>query len=338
MRRNGLVFVMMLVVCLLFCSENTNSVDPNFHISIKDKILNIQDSTIVKINMLEKDQSNFSVNWSTNNGVIKGEGDQVKYIAPNKKGKALIIAEIIDRNNKIFKDSTEILIYKQLVFLKADDVVFDSLNVISPQWRSFINFIKQKQIKASLGLIGNSLLQGSDAYYSYLKSLIASGKFEIWNHGFDHLLNGVNENREKIHEFWNTPLEQQREHLLHTQNLATEKLDLTLHTFGAPGNAIDNNTLKAVKEIDDLVVWYFGPKEFSKLSLQRFREIEYPTCHPNYQKFFENYDPQRDYYVYQLHPNAWDEHEFSEFKKAVDFLISKDVTFINPYEYYQLTR
>ena len=56
--------------------------------------------------------------------------------------------------------------------------------------------------------------------------------------------NGVNEDGEIYHEFWNSPYEYQKEHLLKTQTLFKEKLNITSHTFGAPGNAIDSNTVK----------------------------------------------------------------------------------------------
>lgn len=338
MKINSQFFILLFIVLFFKCTKQINSPTSNYEISfiLGDKLLRIQDSTTVDINIADYNDSNFVINWSTNIGNIKGVGDKVRYIAPNNKGLAIIKTEITDRYNDTYTDSIEILIYKQLIFLKADDLVFDNSNIVSARWRSFINFIELKKIKGSLGLIGNSLEKGNNAYYSYLRNVAAYGYFEIWNHGYNHLLNGIDGNGDKFHEFWNTSYEYQKEHLIKTQYLAKEKLNITLHTFGAPGNGIDNNTLEAIEEIGDLNVWYFGLENYSKLNLMRFVEIEYPVHNPDFQKFQTNYDEQKLYIALQIHPNSWDENRFSEFKNIIEFLIQNDVTFITPYEYYQL--
>ena len=122
--------------------------------------------------------------------------------------------------------------------------------------------------------------------------------------------------------------------MLKTQNLAKEKLGITLHTFGAPGNKIDENTVKVIDELDDIKVWYYGLKESSKMVLNRTVNIESPTGNPNYQKFINNYKPQNNYLALQIHPNRWDDTKFDEFKKIIDYLIGEGFTFIKPYEYY----
>ena len=150
------------------------------------------------------------------------------------------------------------------------------------------------------------------------------------------MLNGIDVNGEKFHEFWKTSYADQKKHLLKTQDLAKEKLGITLHTFGAPGNAMDDNTLKVIEECDDIMVLFFGSDNFSKLDLKRFSSIEYPTHNPDFQKFQLNYDAEKPYQVFQGHPNSWDEQRFTEFTKIIDFLVQNEVTFINPYEYYRL--
>jgi len=338
-KRNSHFFLILILIALfLRCTREINSffIGNDVVIHVKDRLLKVRDSTFVHADIPEHVNSNFVIQWSTNIGKIEGEGKTVIFIAPAMKGQAIIKAEITNKYNHVHARSEEILIYKQLIFLKADDFIFDASNIISPRWISFVNFIKSRRIKASLGLIGNSLEKGNAAYFLYLKMLDDSGYFEIWNHGYNHILNGMNQNGEKFHEFWNTSYDYQKTHLLKTQYLAKEKIGITLHTFGAPGNAWDNNTLKAIEDIDEIKVWYFGPESYSKLSLKRLAEIEFPTTHPDFQKFKDNYNAQEDYLALQVHPRAWDENEFSEFKKIVNFLIQNDVTFITPYEYYQL--
>lgn len=334
------LLLILLVVTFLFykCTEQINSptYESDISFNIHDKLLRIQDSTTIEISVPIGTDSCWAVKWTTNIGYIKMKGSKIIYYAPDFKGTAEVKVEIKDSNNNIHTNFTEILIFKQLIFLKADDVRFNPINIISEQWQSFINYIKSKNIKASLGLIGDSLEKGNDAYYSYLKDLVEKGNFEIWNHGYNHILNGINVDGEIYHEFWNTSLEYQKEHLLMTQNLAQENLGITLHTFGAPGNAIEDMTLVAIEEVDDIKVWFFGLEEFTNLNLQRLAEIEFPTHNPDFQQFINNYDAQKAYLTLQIHPNTWDGDRFSEFKNIIDFLILHEVTFINPYEYYQL--
>ncbi len=332
--------LILLVITFLFyqCTEQINSpaYESDISFNIHDKLLRIQDSTTIEISVPIGTDSCRAAKWTTNIGYIKMKGSKIVYYAPDFTGTAVVKVEIKDSNNNIHTNSTEILIFKQLIFLKADDVRFNSINIISEQWQSFINYIKSKNIKASLGLIGDSLEKGNNAYYSYLKDLAENDNFEIWNHGYNHILNGVNEDGETYNEFWNTSLEYQKEHLLMTQNLAQEKLGITLHTFGAPGNAFEDTTLIAIEYVDDIKVWYFGSEDFSRLNLPRLAEIEFPTHNPDYLQFRNNYNSQEFYLALQIHPNSWDGNRFSEFKNIIDFLIQNDVTFINPFEYFEL--
>lgn len=225
--------------------------------------------------------------------------------------------------------------FKQFIILKADDLNFDRNHIVTLQWQRFINYILEKNIKAALGLIGNSLEKGNAAYIDYIKNLDSTGNFEIWNHGFDHIVNQVNERGERYHEFRNTSFEYQKTQLLKTQELARQKLNMTLHAFGAPGNAYDQNTIAALAEIKELKVWFFGPQNSSLLALKRYSEIEYPTHNPDYQKFMQFYNPKREYLALQIHPNSWNDQRFEEFKKIIEQLIADGATFITPCQYYR---
>jgi hypothetical protein len=337
-------FLILLLVKAIFifsfgCTKQLDLSVPvqKFSLKLNNRLVRIHDTLVVNLKIRDNSASDFRVYWSASNGRIEGNNVEAKFYAPDIQGSAIIEAKITDQNNISYTDTARIKVYKQLVLLKADDVFFDKVNTIPAGWRSFIDYIISKNIKASLGLIGNSLVQGNEAYFSYLKSLEDSGNFELWNHGYNHLLDGTDVKGNKFEEFLNSPLEYQAGHLLQTQNLAKVKLNIILHTFGAPGNAIDTTTIKAIKDIGDIKVWYFGLENPDKFVLKRSIEIEYPTGIPDFNKFQTYYTPLDPYLVIQIHPNVWDETKFSEFKKMIDFLIQKDVTFINPYEYYQLT-
>ena len=71
---------------------------------------------------------------------------------------------------------------KQYIILKADDLVFDKINTISPGWQRFVNYIEEKKIKAGIGIICNSLEKGDNKYFSLVICVfIRYSKFSIFN-------------------------------------------------------------------------------------------------------------------------------------------------------------
>jgi len=225
----------------------------------------------------------------------------------------------------------------QHIILKADDVRRDPEHILPPRWQTFINRIETYGIQAALGVIGNSLEGDHPAYFDRLKALHHSGRFELWNHGYDHVLNGTNDRGESYCEFSNTPLEHQRDHLTRTQTLARENLGITLRTFGAPGNRIDDATRTAIDDIDDLEVWLYGHPQSKKRLLKRSENIEYPTHNPDFAQFQAHHDPNREYLVLQVHPNSWDENRLSQFDRIIQYLIANHCAFTLPYSYHKQT-
>jgi peptidoglycan/xylan/chitin deacetylase (PgdA/CDA1 family) len=167
-----------------------------------------------------------------------------------------------------------------------------------------------------------------------LKYLVKTGYIELWNHGYDHLLNAQNSDGSSYDEFRYSPLDYQKEQLSKSQELAKEKLGITLRTFGAPSNAIDTTTIRALEAFEEIKVWFFGLEGSSKLVLGRSAEMEYPIGKPDYESFVRNYDSTRVYLVFQIHPNQWDESQFKTFKQIIEFLRERQATFILPFEYY----
>ena len=109
-----------------------------------------------------------------------------------------------------------------------------------------------------------------------------------------------------------------------------------MRTFGAPGNAIDNNTITALDSFDEIKVWFYGLDGSNKLVLERTSDMEYPAGKPDYISFLESYDSTKEYLVFQIHPNMWDENQFEEFKKIISYLKEQKITFVLPYEYYNI--
>ncbi|MDF2924438.1 MAG: polysaccharide deacetylase [Paenibacillaceae bacterium] len=224
-------------------------------------------------------------------------------------------------------------IHKQSIILKADDLVHDQNGLLSANWSRFLTYLERYGLKAGLGVIGQSLDKGSDGFAEQIRRLQEEEGHELWNHGYDHQLNGVDEQGNRYCEFQHTSYEYQLDHLLRTQRLARERLGLTLRTFGAPGNSIDAGTVDALQAVPEIEVWLFGQPS-SKFVLERVVNAEHPVIRPNFAAFREQYTPDREYLVLQLHPNSWNEGDFDQFTRIIDYLLLKPTEFVTPYAYY----
>lgn len=223
---------------------------------------------------------------------------------------------------------------RQFVILKADDLVHDKVNVISKNWYKFLDYVVSEKIKSSVGLVVNSLETDDERYPGLLKYLNRTGYVELWIHGYDHRLGVKYPNGDLYDEFRNSSLEFQKEQIKKALDLSKQKLDFTMQTFGAPGNAIDENTSIALDAFDEIKVWFFGREDSDKLVLHRSEEMEFPVGNPDFNSFLKNYSVSSNYIVFQIHPNMWDENQFNEFKKIIDFLKEEKCTFILPREFY----
>jgi len=351
--------------CQLQTPEILTSETKKISIRPDNMYLKIGDSTILRTELSNLDLDDMKFDWTAEFGRIKGDGNTVIYYAPDSVVLDIVEVTTTDTSNAKRGSIVRINVFRQLVILKADDMVFNANTSIlhkwisfityikskilkaddtiynantsiPPKWVSFITYIKSKGIKASIGVIGNSLEVGDKNYIDYLKSITASGNFELWNHGYDHILNMKYPYGKSYDEFHNTPYSYQYEHLSRTDSLAIKKLGIIFHTFGAPGNSIDSVTVRAIHNQKNLKVWLFGLPGSTKLTLQPLVRIEFPIFNPVYSRFVENYPSDKPYLVLQIHPNDWDETSFTEFKKIIDYLLAKKVTFITPYDYYLL--
>jgi len=228
------------------------------------------------------------------------------------------------------------------VILKLDDVGKQGNGRVPPRWIKVADFIKERKIKAGLGIICNSLEGDSTQLIKWIQEQQATGLFEFWNHGYDH--KEWQEGDKKLQEFKGASYEQQKEHFLKSQALFTEKVGFPMKTFGAPFNATDENTVKAIAEIPELKIWlYADPKTpAGKVVLTRpdWLGIENPLFVPSLDRFIRPYDNhfKTECLVIQGHPNQWDDARFAEFVKIVDFLTEQKAVFVTPSEYVELKK
>jgi peptidoglycan/xylan/chitin deacetylase (PgdA/CDA1 family) len=224
------------------------------------------------------------------------------------------------------------------ILIKVDDLR-KSGKTVHPRWQRLVDFLKQRKIKAGIGIICNSLEGDNPEYVQWIKSQRATGLIEFWNHGYDH--RQWTENDKKLQEFVGTSYEHQKEHLTRANRLAREKLGFTLPAFGAPFNATDATTIKVLQEDVDTKIWLYGDIRTTagKLVLDRVGRvnIENPIFKPSLEKFVDGYNryPDRKFFVIQGHPSQWTDDGFEQFVKIVDFLTGAGAIFTTPTEYAQ---
>lgn len=223
-----------------------------------------------------------------------------------------------------------------IIIIKADD-----MRNVNSRWERFVNLIESQQIKASIGIICISLDSDDQEYFDWIKSVNGRGFIEFWNHGLIHQSwesDGIT-----YREFQGTSYEYQRSHIETAQELAEDKLSLTLMTFGAPFNATDGNTAIVLEENPDIKIWLFGPSDMhlnNMMILNRSEvNLEYSGSErkvPDFEKFKADYERNLDldYIVLQGHPKAWDEHNFEEFESILNYLKGKGSIFMTPFEYF----
>jgi peptidoglycan/xylan/chitin deacetylase (PgdA/CDA1 family) len=219
------------------------------------------------------------------------------------------------------------------IILKADDLAgYPGKNKIIPKrWQRFVDLIEKYKIKATIGIIGNSLLFNDEGYFEWVKKYDKLGFIEFWNHGFLH--RQFSFDNENYQEFKETTIEYQLQLIEYTNKLAKEKLNIEFKTFGAPYNAIDENTSKALNKTN-LTHWFFGLDSFKGINLSNRLDIEYPVHIINENYFKDSFKKvKKDYFVLQVHPNNWNENSFIEFENVIQFLLEQNCKFILAKEY-----
>ncbi len=176
------------------------------------------------------------------------------------------------------------------IMIKIDDLKSNK-GKVHPLWKKVVDYLKSRNIKAGIGIICDSLEEDSPEYFQWIKDQRAGGMIEFWNHGYDH--KEWQEGVKKVEEFKGPSYEQQKQHLLRCNELAKQKLGFTLPAFGAPFNATDDNTSKALSEDPDTTIWLYGDLKHpsGKVVLDRVGavNIENPTFLPSLEKFMQGY-------------------------------------------------
>jgi len=260
------------------------------------------------------------------------EAPAATFTAPEHPDTVTIRAQARREDGAALAGTATIVVYRQWAVLKANDFRYVPSWTVSRGWRRYVDFVSRREIRTSLGLIGKEIERGDSSFATMIRDLAADHRYEFWNHGYDHAVSVPDSLGRIVSEFRGTSYEHQLDHLRRTQELAREECGIALCAFGAPGNAFDANTVRALDACPDIRIWLFGPEESGKLVLPRTIPIEQPIFNPDFAAFLTAYDPEPPFAVYQIHPKDWDETRFGEFARIVDFLLDQEVTFVTPSE------
>ena len=75
---------------------------------------------------------------------------------------------------------------QQIILLKLDDVIARRVGTkpVSDRWQKTHDYLVEKGIKASFGVITESLEKDNALYFQWLKNVKAAGHIELWMHGY----------------------------------------------------------------------------------------------------------------------------------------------------------
>jgi hypothetical protein len=315
--------------------------------------LNAPDATSLHVEPEADLDPAWTYEWTATRGSVVSAESWADYTASapaDDPGWALVTVTVKQGPAVLVTRSAALLVFKQLIILKADD--FDRWSVFGTpptNWQYYMDYmVNQKHIKSSAGIITQYLDPAWPSwepglylpeFVSFITGFHNSGYIEFYNHGYDH-----DGNPPTWTEFYTTPYNHQKTHLEIGQSLFLSQLGFGSTAFGAPFNGFDATTTTVMNESPNMKVWLFGADTGLRtdpplISLTRWGgEIEPAESGvPNYSGFLQSYSPVPDYVVLQHHP-GFDTFRsgFIEFTQIIDFLIGQKVTFIKPTEYYQL--
>ncbi|WP_287677865.1 DUF2334 domain-containing protein [Bacteroides sp.] len=202
-----------------------------------------------------------------------------------------------------------------------------------------LDFLAEYNIKSSLGMIAAlSDTTASRVLAPYINAKDNKGQFlvEIWNHGYDH----------RKPEFKGTDYDYQSKHFVDATRKIETLLNIEIHTFGAPFNAMDSVTGRIISENANYKTVFLADKDLMKrhdiVCLNNLVRIERDLGKPDFDFFIKKYKIAKDRgvgcMVLQVHPNLWDEHSFQEFKYIIKYLQTEECIFILPSEWSNIIR
>ena len=228
----------------------------------------------------------------------------------------------------------------KLVVLKFDDVVAGrDGHVVSERWQRVADFLEGKKIKASMGVIGWSLIDYNSAYFKWITDRATPcGYIEFWNHGYQ------NRRPEDVNGEFERSYEEQLYYFRMTDSLAYARLGIQFAVWGPHYSSDNEFTDLAIAQLPQIRMTFTYPRKavhYKGFVLKNRLNFEFPTSNPDFEAFMKEYlvkSKDWEYFFMQGHPNNWDETRWQNFVKVIEFLEKEGVRFVTPTELYVILK
>lgn len=232
-----------------------------------------------------------------------------------------------------------------VVIIKADD-----LENMTSNWERFIDVVETNTICAGIGVISSHVTDSTSIqrirHLALLKQRGGDAIIEFWNHGYDH--SGDNNQT----EFWGTSVEDQIKHIQKSQQFFTDSLGIKCVTFSTPFNRTSAETYQALSYFPEIKILMTARKTeiyepYKWVEIRGKEEtLQSPYIRLNIlflsvknvpltqiKQHIHSVAP-NGCVVVQIHPNLWDNKDFTDFQKMIDLFKRKHVQFMTPQQYY----
>lgn len=236
-----------------------------------------------------------------------------------------------------------------IIVLKLDDVSQSRSGTVPAAWKRVDEALASRSIKASYGVVCETLPEATPAYVEWITSRQKSGRVEFWFHGWNHRAHDVGGALHNEFAGWTT--EGFKALLDRSQKAARDKLGFAFATFGptgcgAPGPNLDETVLQALHDdpaikvalyptaLDDMGRRVAADGKLTILDRVWDVNLESLVGVPDCKRLIAGYaaNPGRAYFVLQGHPGQWSGGRFDEFLRILDFLQSQQAVFMTPSE------
>lgn len=200
--------------------------------------------------------------------------------------------------------------YPSNVILKVDDFVQDGQY---DKARRFLDVIIEKDIKASIGLVGNTL----DKLPLDIIERLKDKRFELWNHSMNHqqTIADIEECQKEIRRVFG----------------------IIPDLYGAPCNNISPEIYAEFHRLGlQKAFGIFDHESFEKVPrkypITAYRELENqtPSGMIDWGRFMAMYEKEHvGLKTYQLHPLMWEDKDFVLFERAIDLMIADGKHFVH---------
>lgn len=224
-----------------------------------------------------------------------------------------------------------------IILLKLDDVTANGAppgRPIVPAWERIVDYLAQRQIKSSLGVICFTLEEDHPLLFDWIRRVRDTGLVEFWLHGYRD-----RQATDPHGEFEIGTWEEQKAVLETCQRLARAKLGFEFAAFGPHWTGTTEATDRALEAVPSIRIWLHGPARplhFRRVSIPRIFGLEDPVFVPDATKFKAAYvrvAPTRDVLAIGGHPASWSDERWDGFVQIIDFLVAQGSVFMTPSEY-----